>query len=113
MSRCRATTTRCAADSSPAPVTSAAQRIEPAAMRWNPGLSTPERHALEPLLAGPIDFMDDERFYVPNARQAIMNAEHGVDRPSTAWYRKLDHERVYRPGQKSDCLLYTSPSPRD
>ena len=102
------------ADASPTPASSAAakkeaQQIDPAEMLWNRGLSAAERQELEPLLTGSIDFMDDERFYAPNARQAIMNAEHGVDRPSTAWYRKLDHERVYRPGQKSDELPLLKP----
>lgn len=86
-----------------------ADRIDPATMRWNPGLTVAEQRELEPLLTGPIDFMDDERFYEPDARRDIMNAEHGVDRPSTAWYTRLDHERVYRPGQKANELPLLKP----
>jgi len=78
-------------------------------MRWNPGLTVAEQRELEPLLTGPIDFMDDQRFYEPDAQRDIMNAEHGVDRPSTAWYTRLDHERVYRPGQKANELPLLKP----
>ena len=76
---------------------------------WHPSLSREERAELEPLLVLPIDFIDDERFHGPQALRMVMEVEHGEDRPSTAWYRKLDHERVFKAGQKASELPLLKP----
>ncbi|MEM1110148.1 MAG: sigma-70 family RNA polymerase sigma factor [Planctomycetota bacterium] len=78
--------------------------LEPADIRWPEGLSSRERRELEPLLLGPIDFIDDERFYEPQARRNILDPKHDIPRASIGWYTRLAHERANDPRLKNAKL---------
>ncbi|MEM6458680.1 MAG: sigma-70 family RNA polymerase sigma factor [Planctomycetota bacterium] len=66
---------------------------QPVEILWAKGLTRAEREALEPLLTGPIDFIDDPAFYEERAYQNILDPKLDVPRPSVGWYTRLSHER--------------------
>ncbi|MEM8739132.1 MAG: sigma-70 family RNA polymerase sigma factor [Planctomycetota bacterium] len=80
---------------------------------WSKALTAAERRALKPLLFDPIDFIDDERFYEPQAEKKIFAPELDVPRPSVGWYTRLAHDRANDPRIKTSSLpLLTAPQER-
>ncbi|MEO1236986.1 MAG: sigma-70 family RNA polymerase sigma factor [Planctomycetota bacterium] len=76
---------------------------------WSDELTKGEREALTPLIADPIDYIDDERFREPDAHRQIMDPELDVPRPKTAWYTRLAHERANDPRIKVSALPLLTP----
>ena len=91
-------------------MTAAAQKTtpelasDPIEIRWPKGLMKHEQRELEPLLQGPIDFIDDERFYEPQAMKKILDPKLDIPRPSVGWYTRLAHERANDPRLKNAKL---------
>jgi len=75
-----------------------------AEIRWPKALKPQERRELEPLLQGPIDFIDDDRFYEPQAHRKILDPKLDIPRASIGWYTRLAHERANDPRLKNAKL---------
>lgn len=71
---------------------------------WPKAIEADERRELEPLLQGPIDFIDDERFYEPQAHRTILDPKLDIPRASVGWYTRLAHERANDPRLKNAKL---------
>lgn len=76
----------------------------PIVIHWAKDLNKQERRELQPLLEGPIDFIDDERFYEPQASRKILDPKLDIPRASVGWYTRLAHERANDPRIKNAKL---------
>ena len=75
------------------------------------GLTEDESGALLPLLADPYDFIDDDRFYLPNAAKDIMQGDPVIEHPSTAWYGQLAYDPRKTPREmKATALPLLTPA---
>ncbi|MBB6429236.1 sigma-70 family RNA polymerase sigma factor [Algisphaera agarilytica] len=73
-------------------------------IKWPKALKRHERRELAPLLLDPIDFIDDERFYEPQAWRTILDPKEDIPRASVGWYTRLAHERANDPRLKNAKL---------
>ncbi len=80
------------------------------AMKLPAGLAAADRHMLGGLLAGPIDYIDDERFHADAAEAEIFAPEKEVERPTTGWYTRLSHERQADASLKASNLPLLTPA---
>jgi RNA polymerase sigma factor (sigma-70 family) len=53
------------------------------------GLSASEERLLRQILAEPMDYIDNEAFYEPQAESRIYNEAPSIEKPDVAWYRPL------------------------
>lgn len=59
------------------------------ANRRGTGLSAAEERLLRQILAEPMDFIDNDAFYEPDAEQQIYERAPRIEKPDVAWYRPL------------------------
>jgi RNA polymerase primary sigma factor len=66
-------------------------RLRPAkdAGRRGTGLSAAEERLLRQILAEPMDYIDSEAFYEPDAEKRIYEDAPPIEKPDVAWYRPL------------------------
>ena len=53
------------------------------------GLSAAEERLLRHILAGPMDYIDSDEFYRPDAETSIYDEAPPIERPDVSWYRPL------------------------
>lgn len=57
--------------------------------RKGTGLSASEERLLRQILAEPMDFIDSEAFYEPDAEKTIYQEAPAIEKPDVGWYRPL------------------------
>jgi RNA polymerase sigma factor (sigma-70 family) len=65
------------------------QSSAPGRVRQGAGLSQAEERSLRRILAQPMDYIDSEAFYKPNAEEVIYERAPRIEKPDVAWYRPL------------------------
>jgi RNA polymerase primary sigma factor len=65
------------------------QSNAPGRVRHGAGLSALEERQLRRILAHPMDYIDSEAFYKPNAEEVIYERAPRIEKPDVAWYRPL------------------------